>query len=60
MRSKIYPADCFMLQIWFHPLSWRFRYRFRSAQKRSWHQQRDMSRWFVSVGPFTICESYLQ
>jgi hypothetical protein len=60
MKTKPWWIACWTLQLTFHPLCWRLRGAMPAKAGREVCALNDSSYWFVSVGPFTLAERYLQ
>lgn len=60
LKTKPWWVGCTMLQVWFHPLCWRFRATMPAKAGRGVCAKNDSAYLAISIGPFTICERYLQ
>lgn len=59
-RSRLYPWNCVMLQLWFHPLCWRTCWSWKGVKSAEWHQLHDRALCYVSLGPITLTLRFLQ
>jgi len=60
-RSKIYPWDCWMLTLHFHPFCWSLEF-YRNpdaANGRKWCQEHFVVMWWLRFGPFTLAQEWL-
>ena len=60
LPTRFWLIETWTFEFWVHPLSWRFRWSLRGSKAgRKWCSMNDRAYRWISVGPFTICESHL-
>lgn len=59
-KTKPWWIGCWTLELWFHPFCWRFRWAGSAKAGREWCAKNDVAYRWISIGPFTLSERYLQ